>query len=205
MGQLHKLILSCSVTLFSFAVPTTARPQTYCALTVQVVAPNGRHPEASVEVLEKSGRKIEKDQPPGGVARFCDLGILPVTVTVGLKDCEVVVRDVYLKWREPYTLNVSYDPENCMDEALPSSLPNCKFLIRVNDSKSEWISGAVLRFEDSQRSSITTDKWGRVFFVVRTGTELRGSVTADGFVSQDFSVGCYKVGTQEKYLTLSKK
>lgn len=90
--------------------------QEYCSLRAQVVAPNGKRPEAQVEVREEDGRRIEKEQAPGHDLAFCDLGILPVTVIVGLKDCEVVISDVYLRWGKPYTLKVVYDEENCMDD-----------------------------------------------------------------------------------------
>ena len=104
----------------------------YCSLRVEVVAPNGKRPEAQVEVREKDGRRTEKEQAPGHDLTFCDLGILPVTVIVGQKDCEVVVSDVYLRWGEPYTLKVVYDQENCMDERPLPPQPLCETLLRVN-------------------------------------------------------------------------
>jgi hypothetical protein len=122
----HLLLMGIAAVWFTAASPLFARE--YCSLRIGVVTPDGKHPEAQVQVREKNGRRIEKEQAPGHDLAFCDLGILPVTVIVGLKDCEVVVSDVYLRWGKPYTLKVVYDEENCMDDRPKPPKPLCQTL-----------------------------------------------------------------------------
>ena len=63
----------------------------YCSLAVRVISPDQRRPvEVLVSGSEKSGRVIEKETTSEDV-KFCDLGITPVTVTVGGDTCNQVV------------------------------------------------------------------------------------------------------------------
>jgi hypothetical protein len=176
-----------------------------CSLRVEVVAPNGKRPEAQVEVREKDGRRIEKEQAPGHDLTFCDLGILPVTVIVGLKECEVVVSDVYLRWEEPYTLKVFYDEENCMEERPTPPNPVCETLLGVNSQDTKWVKGATVRFDGRTWGPLQTDQAGRALFSIAKGDTVQGSISALGFETTKFSVGCSEPQSQEKTLTLRKK
>jgi hypothetical protein len=177
----------------------------YCSPRVEVVAPNGKHPEAQVEVHEKSGRRIEKEQAPGHDLTFCDLGILPVTVIVGLKDCEVVVSDVYLRWGEPYTLRVVYDEENCMHERPKPPKALCQTLLRVNSQDKKWVNGATVKFDDRTWKPRQTDEAGRALFSLVEGDTVLGSISAPGFETMKFSVACSEPQAEEKTITLVKK
>lgn len=81
-------------------------PSGHCSLTVIVTDNDRNEVEAQVSVLERGGRLTEKETEPGG-ARFCDLGILPVTVSVGLPNsCNyTVVHNVPLEWNETYKID----------------------------------------------------------------------------------------------------
>lgn len=179
--------------------------QEYCSLRVKVVAPNGKRPEAQVEIREKNGRRIEKEQAPGHDVTFCDLGIRPVTVIVGLKECEVVVSDVYLRRGKPYTLRVVYDQENCMDERPPTPTPYCETLLRVNSQDTKWVKGATVKFDGRTWVPLQTDEAGRALFSIGKGDSVQGSVSAPRFETTKFSVGCSEPKSQEKILMLRKK
>jgi hypothetical protein len=86
---------------------STAFAQGHCSLVVKVVDPNDKEvTEARISVQERNGR-IEEGQYRRGGAQFCDLGMLPVTVTVGDPDCAgVIVRNIPLEWGETKTLKV---------------------------------------------------------------------------------------------------
>ena len=86
-----------------------------------VVSPVGvEQTGAQIRVSDASSRVISKSYMSGGV-RFCDLGILPATVTVGPQgSCnQVVVHNVTLKWQKQYDLKVTYDPRPCQVTAAP--------------------------------------------------------------------------------------
>jgi hypothetical protein len=104
-----------------------------CSLSVRVLAPDGRRPEASVSVREASGRVTDKEQEDGDV-QFCDLGIAPVTVKVGGDGLcnQVTIHNVPISWDHPYRLTVTYDPEACDEHhRAPPPVPICEVLFRV--------------------------------------------------------------------------
>jgi hypothetical protein len=204
MKRVTRYLVFAGIAAALFA-PHPLSAKDYCSLRVQVVAPNGKYPEAQVEVREENGRNIKKEQAPGHNLEFCDLGILPVTVVVGLKECEVVVSDVYLRWGRPYTLKVVYDQENCMDERPPPPKPLCHVLLRVNSQDEKWVNNATVKFEGRPWPAIQTDAGGRALFSLVKGETVQGSVAASGFGTTKFSVACPEARVQEKTLTLLKK
>ena len=89
------------------------RAKDFCSLIVKVRNPQRAEVEALVVIKEHDGRRIEQQNRPGGV-RFCDLGIMPVTATVGHPACnQVVVRNVPLDWRETTTLPIYFASSIC--------------------------------------------------------------------------------------------
>lgn len=209
MGRLHQvgrfLYFACWL---AFATsPTSA--QDVCSLTVRVLSPDGRRVAAPVTVEEKTGRAEEKDQE-GRDVQFCDLGILPVTVTVGSDTMcnQVTVHEVPVTWREPYTLTVTYDPHACLRvELIPQPMQVCPMLVRVADSSSgKWVAGATVSVSAPTRYVLKTDRHGRAYFGVGVTNVARGTVTAAGFRSLDFTGTCS--GSQdphEKYIRLEKR
>ena len=72
--------------------------QSYCSLSVSLVDPQGNAVDAKVSVQESKGRTIEKMATLGSV-QFCDLGIKPVSITVGHSGCnQAIPRNVGLRW-----------------------------------------------------------------------------------------------------------
>jgi hypothetical protein len=202
--KLNQLGFIFITAFYLLGAPRAISAQNYCSLRVQVLTPSGQRPGALVEVRERNGRKIEKEQAPGHDLEFCDLGLLPVTVVVGLKDCEVVISDVNLSWGQPYTLKVTYDQERCMDERPKAPKPFCRVLLRVNTPVKKWISAATVKFDESSRPPMQTDQSGRALFSVGLNERVHGFVTASGYNSKEFSVACSEPKDQEEMLTLTK-
>src|SRR5580704_15981473 len=100
LHQIAPLLILCSSCILSLG---TASAQERCSLIVRVVSPDGRRPEVPISVREKGGRVEEKEQEDTDV-RFCDLGILPVTVTVGSSGLcnQVTVHNVPVAIEETY-------------------------------------------------------------------------------------------------------
>lgn len=188
MDRLHQVIRAVVLSVFA-GLPGLAAD--YCSLTVRVLSPDHRRPlEVLVSVQERSGRVVEKETKSQDLP-FCDLGITPVTVTVGSDVCnQVIVRDVPLEWREQYVLAVTYDPEPCMPERPPVPVPVCQVLFRVSDAQSRWIEKASIYLQDPGHSTMETDSAGRAVQVLKVGERLMGRVGARGYVSRSFSISC---------------
>lgn len=222
MGQLHRLVI-CGLTIIflGLLVGATTMAQGSCSLTVRVVSPDGRRPEAPISVREHDGRTVEKEQVPGkGDVQFCDLGILPVTVIVGSDGLcnQVTVRDVPLAWDQPYKLTVTYDPEACsISHRIPMPIPQCELLFRVSDSEGRWLPGVRLTMKASfavvtggemrsspRQAEDTADRYGRARFLPARGSSIRGTASGDGFKPSDFEFTCSEKW-QEQLIRLEKR
>lgn len=190
MERLHPLMRVIPIFLF-LAGLQAATGADYCSLVVRVLSPDQRRPlEVPISVREKSSRVLEKETTTEDV-KFCDLGISPVTVTVGNDTCnQVVVRDVPLEWNEQYLLTVTYDPEPCMPERPPAPVPVCQVLFRVSDAKGNWIEKASIHFQGSSSPPLETDSAGRALRLVKVGDRVTGAVDSRGYTSKTFSVSC---------------
>jgi hypothetical protein len=168
-----------------------ARGAEYCSLVVRVLSPDQKRVlEVPVSVRESNGRVVEKDTDSSDL-RFCDLGIKPVTVTVGRHECnQVVVRGVPLFWEEEYLLAVTYDPEPCEKELPPPAVPVCQVLLRIADTSGGWISKASVQFPNSALARRDTDAAGRAFVTLKTGNRVEGTVRSDGYNTKQFSLSC---------------
>jgi hypothetical protein len=205
MERLYKLVLVLGSATYFLCVAPPLVGQDYCSLRVRVLAANGRRPEALVSVQEKNGRKIEREQGISKDVEFCDLGIEPVTVVVGLKGCnQVVINDVPLSWQEPYTLKVIHDYESCMREEGPPPKPVCKVLLRVAGPDEKWIDKAIVKIDEPALPQRQTDSAGRAFVIVGLNERLRGSVSAPGYAPKEFSFVCSE-SPHELILNLTKK
>ena len=159
-----------------------------------------------VSVIEKNGRREEKSQDTSGDVQFCDLGILPVTVVVGQKGCnQIVVKDVPLSWRQPYTLHVTWDWEPCQKDAVPPPKPLCQVLFRIADSDGKWIKKAAVTLREPALPQLRTDSAGRVFFIVGLNDRVRGTVGAPGYVLKKFSFACTEFPGHEEIFNLTKR
>lgn len=194
MERLHKVvsILAC-LTCWLALPPCTVSGQDVCSLKVRVLSSDGQRVAAPVKVEEKTGRVEEKDQE-GRDVQFCDLGVTPVQVTVGSDTLcnQVSVRNVPITWSQPYLLVVTYDPKACTRlEITPQPTPACGMLVRVADSSNgKWVLGATVSVSALARYVTKTDRYGRVYFGVGVQNDARGTVTAAGFRSADFTATC---------------
>jgi hypothetical protein len=187
MERLHPLALALAVSV-CLAVPGLLQCQSACSLRVRVLSPDGARPHVAVSVEERNGRKVEKDQNDGDV-EFCDLGALPVTVRVGDdKTCnQVVVREVPIRWNDPYTLNVTW--QFCKCTYLPPPVPLCQLVFRVSDTKGKWVPDAVVEFL-GRSQKLTADQYGRIGTAIEVGITVRGDVVAPGFGKSPFRFAC---------------
>jgi hypothetical protein len=177
----------------------------YCSLKIRVLTPDGKRVEASVYVTETDGRVHEAEQEERDV-EFCDLGLLPVTVSIGEeKSCgQVVIKNVRLTLNHTRLLTVTYDVNPCRSETVPSPTPNCLILFRVADSSGKWISGAAIHL-DSLSAPAVTDSAGRASVRINMREKASGSAVAAGYRPASFMLSCTPETTaQEKNIRLNR-
>jgi hypothetical protein len=179
--------------LFCVAVlwfPSQGRAQEHCSLIVRVLSPDGRRPKAPVSVKQQDGRVEELEQGNEDL-RFCGLGILWVTVTVGSGGMcnQVVVRDVPVAWNRTYLLRVTYDPEAC-PERVPPPEPTCEVLFRVRSPTGAPVPGAVVSLTSPIVKSFVADRFGRAEVILGAPSHFTGSASGGGLKPANFAFDC---------------
>ncbi len=163
----------------------------YCSLTVQLKVPPGDTPEHTyVTVVENNGRIVRKEST-GAYVQFCDLGLGPVTVKVGLSACnQVIVTDVPLERGKPYNLFVYYDFGWCLKCSVPIPNRQCNFLFRISDEEGKWLENATVHAHDLTSRMYQTDSAGRANTFFRPRTPVVVDFTAEGFTPRSGSYSC---------------
>jgi hypothetical protein len=186
MERLYQIVVLCALLGCS---GLTAADQ--CSLVVRALTPDGERPEAPISVLEQNGRVERHDQEDADV-RFCDLGILPVTVKVGSDGIcnQVTIKDVPIRYGETYLLTVTYDPGPCLRDTPPPPVPVCTMLFRVTDRTGEWLPKAQIRLTSPTLIQLMTDEYGRAIFHARVETRIAGTVSAITFRPKEFAWTC---------------
>src|SRR5205085_2550547 len=136
---------------------TSLRAAGYCSLLVNVQDRLGKEIEAQVVVEEENGYKTTQTTRRGS-ARFCGLGITPVSVIVGNPECnQVTVRNVPLVWNKPQTVLVIHDNTACQGEKMPVAA--CSFLLRFADINRNPIVGVTLQTQKPFSDSHVGDEY----------------------------------------------
>lgn len=151
----------------ALSASTPGRAQDRCSLIVRVLSPDGRRPKAPVSVIQED-RRVEELEQDSAEVRFCGLGILPVTVTVGSGGMcgQVIVRDVPVAWNRTYLLHVTYDPGACR-ERVPPPEPACEVLFRVRSATGAPVPGAVISLASPISKPLVGDRFGRADIILK--------------------------------------
>ena len=159
----------------------------YCSLVVGVQRINVSE-EALVTVEEEDGT-TQHLATSGGEAKFCNLGIRPVLVTVGRPGCnQVIVKDVQLNWNYSRRIRVIYDQSGCNVDAPPVAA--CAFLFRFVDSGRQPVRGVALRTREPFPGVYSADEYGRIFLRIAAGQELVGEGSAPSYQVKNIRTPC---------------
>jgi hypothetical protein len=190
MGSLHEIAIRAFVVIFlSLRIGTCA--ETYCSLSVRIISPPTLEFVPSVLVQEKDGRNL-RQEPNQGIATFCDLGLLPVTVTVsGEGACnQVVVKNVNLAWGEERLVEISYDPTPCFGHSPPPPKPLCEVLYRIVDSSNQPIADAAVTVAGEDQTVSQSDSFGRAHFWRPIDPATTATISAPGYTSVSAETKC---------------
>jgi hypothetical protein len=188
---------------------TTMFAGDFCSMVVKVKDPDGNYPVVDVKVEEHDGRITVRANEAGGV-RFCNLGITPVTISVGHPACnQVVVHNVGLIWGQTSHVAIIYDRAPCLMD--PPPVAACQFLLRFVRSTSssvvslpQFVKNVVLKMSNPHEEIPTADEYGRLLVRVRVGQELRGVVSAEGYATAELNIPCTGDSLRsERYITLN--
>lgn len=206
MERLHKIgsftgSLAC-LALFLCAV---AFAQDKCSLRVRVLSPNNLPVLATVSVRDNSARVSEKDYR-GKDVEFCDLGILPVTVTISSRPgCnQLTIDDVFVSLNRTYLLKAIYDPKDCMPETVPPPEGVCEVLLQVQDGDGHYVPYASVTIVKPKEFHAKTDRFGRLLISGNIGISDRGAVSATGFDSQELNFTCSGYDPEEEVIKLKR-
>jgi hypothetical protein len=161
-----------------------------CQLKVFVVDDLQRDIDATIRVVEKSGRVHEAENDVGGV-EFCDLGILPVRVEVGRKEsCSfTTVDNVWLEYGEQAVLRVLRNIDHCNVTMPRIGPPRCKVMIRVRGAEDD-VGLADFEVSSDSKSAHPFVSAGRVYLEVLLKLPVRIEVRKAGFVPAAVRADC---------------
>jgi hypothetical protein len=177
--------------------------QEYCSLAVNIVDMQGRAVEAKVAVQESDGRTVEKTAN-FGLVQFCDLGIEPVTISVGHPGCnQAVVRNVGLRWGTTIKVKIIYDREPCLVDEPPVAA--CQMLFRFADAEQRWLKGVALKLQSPEDKIFNADEYGRIHMRVAAFKEVVGIATTPGYEPAEIRIRCTSENEHlERRMTLKK-
>ncbi len=169
----------------------------YCAFEVRVSKPDGA-PFAKVEVaiVSRGVQIVTAETDANGLARLCDAPFHNVSIVVGFDICgSVLVRDVKATWPETRQVFVTYVKDIC-DHFIFAD--RCTALVRVQDAMGQPLAGARFEGRPAQApGSALSDDFGRLFFTLKRGESLKGTVTKDGHEPARVSAQCNQTGAAE--------
>jgi hypothetical protein len=206
MERLRQVAFALALLCLAGSASKPLAGQDKCSLKVRVVSPAGQAVPATVAVRESDGRVTERDYKGRDLA-FCDLGILPVTVTISLRPgCnKVTIEDVFVSLDRPYLLKVTFDPKDCMPETVPPPEPMCEVLLRVRDRDGNDVPNADIAILAPKAFRSSADRFGRVLVSGAPGVRSTGTVDAPGFDRKEFDFTCAGYDPQEEIIELQKQ
>lgn len=188
--------------LFLFLVAASAAAKDYCSLTVQVANAHGYKPTGvSVSLVEVNGR-VETGATKDGEVRFCDLGMSPVTLTIGERDrCnEVVVRNVALSWDTERVVNVVYDREYCNGDELQAQ--GCSILLRFVDEQGKPVPDVQFAAPTGRLRSVHSDAYGRALVGLQLGETVIANARSVSHIGEQIELKCAISSKRELIVTL---
>jgi hypothetical protein len=181
--------------------------QTYCSLIVQVqttaLGVDTTAVETTVAVEEEDGTRTEVETLRGQ-ARFCGLGLGPVTITVRYRSCsEIILKHVRPRWNAARQISIVYDLSDCVQPSLPV-VAACGPLLRFVRPNRSPVRGVSFKLTSPYPQTYLGDDYGRVFLRVLTafGSPLSGVASAHGYTTEEVRTTCFGGQRNEKVVTL---
>jgi hypothetical protein len=180
------LVVIWSVSLLT----SSAKAQeNYCAFEVHVNSPVGKPVSGVPVALLRSDKTTYVESVTGadGTARLCDAPLQTVFIVAGVDVCgSVMVRNLRPTWPQTKEISVTYARESCPHFTF---CDECEVLLRVHDEEGKPVAGA--RFDGNvtrMGGGMVSDRFGRLFRLIKRGQTLTGTVSKEGRRSAQISV-----------------
>ena len=194
------MMLTMRAMVLLLLTSTASSAADYCSLTVQVSDGHGNHPTGiSVTVVEGNGR-TEAGVTKDGVAKFCDLGLSSVDITVGEADgcAEVVVRNVDMSWGVEKTVGVIHNRDYCNEDEIHAV--GCSTLLRFIDQDGKSIPDVRLDPPIGMDQNAHSDSHGRALITMRAGQSMKTQARSKGKRPESVEVGCNPPSSRKEVL-----
>jgi len=183
------------------------RADTYCAYEVTVIQPTRQpSPGVPVAILDQGKQSAEYRTDASGRARLCDAPLSAIDIAVGYDLCgSVVIRRLRPTWPTTRHITVTYTESWC-DHFRPPD--RCQILLRIQGRDGRPIENARFRPQSSSVSrAVSSDRFGRLFFMISTGETVTGDIIVEGWQSRAIAEGCTASGETdiERVIVLTKQ
>lgn len=200
---MYKLNRSRLITLLLWLVacislPSFARGEDFCALTLHVYEPTGIPIKSTWIELDNSSGKVVRNEMIGSTLKICDFGFGPHTLRVGTNEClPVTISNLRMIFGSPLDLRVVLN--GCgYRETVRSA---CLLYVRVIDAGGTPIPDVDFSPNLVLDRSPRTDSFGRYQSLVSGNREL--IFTKEGFEAERVRVQCK--GTEEVDVEVTMK
>jgi hypothetical protein len=191
--------------LVLFLAVITAPAQDFCSLTVRVANPDGYKPTGVPVILVESNGRVEPGTTKNGEVKFCDLGLSPVTVTVGGSDrCgELAVRNVAVNWGTERVLKVIYDHAYCNGDEIQNA--GCLDLLRFVDELARPVAGVHLEAATGVAHEVQSDGYGRAMVKLQSGETAVLNARSPGHKPETVELTCSGTSKREVMVSLHRE
>lgn len=182
-----------------------ARADDYCSLVVDLVGSFQPAIPVKVSVEEPNGRLLSVKAASGGMIRFCDLGILPVTIrVVDSNECNpVTIQNVRLYFGASRRVTVAYDSAACSGEE-PPLLSACVLLLRFFDDEGRTLPAVDISSPSFARGQVS-DQLGRVRVSLNRGERTQVTAHKSAFDDKTVELDCKSGIASERIVTLRRQ
>lgn len=166
----------------------TCRADSVCSLVVHVSDSRGASIGIDVVVTDSTGRQVTKQSSASGTT-FCDLGVLPVSVSVGAVCNRVTVTDVTLSRNRTRYLRIIHD--RCPDDDADSApMSGCAMIVFIRNTSGVPIPSAFANLVEPHTRQIRADRFGRIAYFAPENTRIIMNINAPGFAEGVLDTAC---------------
>ena len=187
---------------FLFALPIVAAD--FCAVKVSVVDQAAKPVATAIQLIDPSGRVVERVYARTGEAEFCDFGFGPHSIRVGDERCGGVTLDrIGLRRGQTQRFNVIL--QDCTIAIDGGRCPlSCEIYLRVSSDNGEKLKESEVSIEGNPLI-IHVDSYGRIWLSILKGSSENLRITAPGYQEKTLHLFCKDKETLQEMVQLTPK
>lgn len=180
---------------------STAKGESFCALTVNVRFPDGRSARLQpVQLVDPQGKTVfdGRTDEAGSPVPICDFGFGDHRLVVGYGFCYRTTIDG-VRFDRDHPIHLTVHLNRCPPH---TSYGGCRVYLRIVDPADHPLSGVHIQWNNNEPDSVS-DEFGRVwtYSVATSQTEL--TLKREGFSTQKTTISCTGGSKVDKTIVLS--